>query len=62
MLKIALVQSVVLQIAFLSVPGDVPETKVGCGHPRKAPKVPLPVVTIEGSDNRATLSTPASIG
>ena len=36
---------------------DVPKTKVGRGRPRKAPEMPLPVVTIEGSD-RATLSTP----
>ena len=38
-------------------PSDVPVTKVGRGRPRKAPEVPLPVVTIEGSDI-ATLSTP----
>ena len=40
-----------------SVPSEVPKTKVGRGRPRKASEVPLPVVTIEGSD-RATLSTP----
>ena len=40
-----------------SVPSDVPKSKVVRGRPRKAPEVPLPVVTIEGSD-RATLSTP----
>lgn len=40
-----------------SVPSGVPKTKVGRGRPRKAPEVPLPIVTIEGSD-RATLSTP----
>ena len=40
-----------------SVPSDVPKSKIGRGRPRKAPEVPLPVVTIEGSD-RATLSTP----
>ena len=39
-----------------SVPSDVPKSKVGRGHPHKAPEVPLPVA-IEGSD-RATLSTP----
>ena len=33
------------------------ETKDGRGRPRKAPEVPLPVVTIEGSD-RPALSTP----
>ena len=50
-----LVQSVALQTVFLSVPSDVPKSKVGHGRPRKAPEVHLPVVTIEGSD-RATLS------
>ena len=39
------------------VPSDVPKSKVGRGRPRKAPEVPLPVVTIEGSD-RATISMP----
>ena len=52
-----LVQSVALQTVSESVPSDVPNSKVGRGRPRKAPEVPLPVVTIEGSD-RATLSTP----
>ena len=40
-----------------SVASNVPRPKGGRGRPRKAPEVPLPVVTIEGSD-RPALSTP----